>query len=156
MEVSHLFLVPLKYPPIKVIYRWYSTYNFKFLLKSYSYLHSKYQLKNILTQLVLNYKPYELQFYLSSDNKGGTELNIYSDLVNCRKFVKDLNGLKEVFKVINEEAERRYKLLFDAKLENVKSYNKKFRNNKLPNILFVIEEFAGVYKDKSIFYLNLF
>lgn len=76
--------------------------------------------------------------------------------MNCRKFVKDLNGLKEVFKVINEEAERRYKLLFDAKLENVKSYNKKFRNNKLPNILFVIEEFAGVYKDKSIFYLNLF
>ncbi len=106
-------------------------------------------LKTIITQLILNYKPNELELYLS-DNKGGTELNIYADLVHCKKFVKDLNGLKEVFKILNEEAERRYKLLFDAKLEDIKSYNKKFKKNKLTNILFVIEEFVAVYKDKAI------
>ena len=106
-------------------------------------------LKTILTQLVLNYKSSELELYLS-DNKGGTELNVYSDLVHCKAFTKDLNGLKDIFKKLNEEAERRYKLLFDAKLENVNSYNRKFRKDKLPNILFVIEEFAGVYKDKVI------
>ena len=70
--------------------------------------------------------------------------------MHCKKFVKDLNGLKEVFKILNEEAERRYKLLFDAKLEDIKSYNKKFKKNKLTNILFVIEEFVAVYKDKAI------
>ncbi len=106
-------------------------------------------LKTILTQLVLNYEAHELELYLS-DNKGGTELNIYSDLVHCKEFTKDLKGLKHIFKILNEEAERRYKILFDAKLEDIKSYNKKFKKKKLSNILFVIEEFVAVYKDKSI------
>jgi S-DNA-T family DNA segregation ATPase FtsK/SpoIIIE len=106
-------------------------------------------LKNILTQLVLNYNSDELELYLS-DNKGGTELNIYADLVHTKAFTKDLNGLKAIFKELNEEAEKRYKVLFDVKLEDIKSYNKKFKKNKLSNILFVIEEFVAVYKDKTI------
>lgn len=106
-------------------------------------------LKTILTQLVSNYRPNQLHLYLS-DNKGGTELNIYSNLEHTKAFVKDLNGLKAVFKELNQEAERRYKLLFDAELEDITSYNNRFKRNKLPNVLFVIEEFAGVYKDKII------
>ena len=106
-------------------------------------------LKTILTQLVLNYKPSELQLYLS-DNKGGTELNIYSNIEHTKAFTKDLKGLKDIFKELNNEAERRYNLLFDSKLEDIKSYNNKFKKNKLPVILFVIEEFASIYKDKSI------
>lgn len=106
-------------------------------------------LKTILTQLVLNYKPSELQLYLS-DNKGGTELNIYSNIEHTKAFTKDLKGLKDIFKELNKEAERRYNLLFDSKLEDIKSYNNKFKKNKLPVILFVIEEFASIYKDKSI------
>lgn len=106
-------------------------------------------LKTILTQLVLNYKPSELQLYLS-DNKGGTELNIYSNIEHTKAFTKDLKGLKDIFKDLNKEADRRYNLLFNSKLEDIKSYNNKFKKDKLPVILFVIEEFAGVYKDKSI------
>lgn len=106
-------------------------------------------LKNILTQLVLNYKPSELQLYLS-DNKGGTELNIYSNIEHTKAFTKDLKGLKDIFKELNKEADRRYNLLFNSKLEDIKSYNNKFKKAKLPVILFVIEEFASVYKDKSI------
>ena len=106
-------------------------------------------LKTILTQLVLNYKPSELQLYLS-DNKGGTELNIYADIEHTRAFTKDLKGLKDIFKELNKEAERRYNLLFDSKLEDISNYNNKFKSSKLPVILFVIEEFASVYKDKSI------
>ncbi len=106
-------------------------------------------LKTILTQLVLNYKPSELQLYLS-DNKGGTELNIYSNIEHTKAFTKDLKGLKDIFKELNKESERRYNLLFDSKLEDIKSYNNKFKKNKLPVILFVIEEFASIYKDKSI------
>ena len=102
-----------------------------------------------MTQLVLNYNSDELELYLS-DNKGGTELNIYADLVHTKAFTKDLNGLKAIFKELNEEAEKRYKVLFDVKLEDIKSYNKKFKKNKLSNILFVIEEFVAVYKDKTI------
>ena len=64
-------------------------------------------LKTILTQLVLNYKPSELQLYLS-DNKGGTELNIYSNIEHTKAFTKDLNGLKDIFKELNKEADRRY------------------------------------------------
>lgn len=106
-------------------------------------------LKTILTQLVLNYKPSELQLYLS-DNKGGTELNIYSNIEHTKVFTKDIKGLKDIFKDLNKEADRRYNLLFNSKLEDIKSYNNKFKKDKLPVILFVIEEFAGVYKDKSI------
>lgn len=106
-------------------------------------------LKTILTQLVLNYKPSELQLYLS-DNKGGTELNIYSNIEHTKAFTKDIKGLKDIFKDLNKEADRRYNLLFNSKLEDIKSYNNKFKKDKLPVILFVIEEFAGVYKDKSI------
>lgn len=106
-------------------------------------------LKGILTQLVLNYKPHELQLYLS-DNKGGTELNIYSNVEHTKVFTKDINGLKQIFKTLNEEAERRYNLLFDKELESISEYNSKFKNKKLPTILFVIEEFAAVYKDKAI------
>lgn len=106
-------------------------------------------LKTILTQLVLNYKPSELQLYLS-DNKGGTELNIYSNIEHTKVFTKDLKGLKDVFKELNKEADRRYNLLFDSKLEDISNYNEKYKRNKFPIILFVIEEFASVYKDKSI------
>ena len=106
-------------------------------------------LKTILTQLVLNYKSNDLQLYLS-DNKGGTELNIYSNIEHCKAFTKDINGLKHIFKELNKEAETRYNLLFDSKLENINEYNNKFKNKKLPKILFVIEEFAAVYKDKAI------
>lgn len=106
-------------------------------------------LKTILTQLVLNYKSSDLQLYLS-DNKGGTELNIYSNIEHCKAFTKDINGLKHIFKELNKEAETRYNLLFDSKLESISEYNKKFKNKKLPTILFVIEEFAAVYKDKAI------
>ncbi len=106
-------------------------------------------LKTILTQLVLNYKPSELQLYLS-DNKGGTELNIYSNIEHTKAFTKDLKGLKDIFKDLNKEAERRYNLLFNSKLEDIKSYNNKFKKDKLPVILFVIEEFAAIYKDKTI------
>lgn len=106
-------------------------------------------LKTILTQLVLNYKSNELQLYLS-DNKGGTELNIYSNIEHCKAFTKDINGLKHIFKELNAEAETRYNLLFNSKLENINEYNKKFKNKKLPKILFVLEEFAAVYKDKAI------
>ena len=106
-------------------------------------------LKIILTQLVLNYKTSELQLYLS-DNKGGTELNIYSNIEHTKAFTKDLKGLKDIFKDLNKEAERRYNLLFNSKLEDIKSYNSKFKKDKLPVILFIIEEFAAVYKDKSI------
>ena len=106
-------------------------------------------LKTILTQLVLNYNANELHLYLS-DNKGGTELNIYSNIEHCKAFTKDVNGLKHIFKELNKEAERRYNLLFDSKLESISEYNKKFKNKKLPTILFVIEEFAAIYKDKAI------
>lgn len=106
-------------------------------------------LKGILTQLVLNYKPSELQLYLS-DNKGGTELNIYSNIEHTQAFTKDLNGLKQIFKTLSEESERRYNLLFDKELESISEYNKRFKNNKLPTILFVIEEFAAIYKDKTV------
>ena len=106
-------------------------------------------LKTIITQLVLNYKPQELQLYLS-DNKGGTELNIYANVEHTQAFTKDINGLKQMFKTLNTEAERRYNLLFNNQLESISEYNKRFKNNKLPIILFVIEEFAAIYKDKTI------
>lgn len=106
-------------------------------------------LKTILTQLVLNYGPQELQLYLS-DNKGGTELNIYANVQHTQAFTKDINGLKQMFNTLKKEADRRYQLLFDKQLENISEYNKIFENNKLPTILFVIEEFAAVFKDKTI------
>lgn len=106
-------------------------------------------LKTILTQLVLNYKSNDLELYLS-DNKGGTELNIYSNIEHCKAFTKDINGLKYIFKKLNKEAETRYNLLFDSKLESISEYNNKFINKKLPTIFFVIEEFVSVYKDKTI------
>lgn len=106
-------------------------------------------LKAILTQLVLNYSSKELQLYLS-DNKGGTELNIYSNIEHTKAFTKDINGLKTIFRTLSREAEARYNLLFDNQIENIFEYNKKFKSNKLPTIILVIEEFVGVYKDKTI------
>ena len=106
-------------------------------------------LKAILTQLVLNYSPNELHLYLS-DNKGGTELNIYANTQHTKQFVKDKEGLINILNKLGEEAEKRYKLLFDMKLENISEYNKLHQDRKLPNILLVVEEFAGVYTDKNI------
>ena len=106
-------------------------------------------LKAILTQLVLNYSPNELHLYLS-DNKGGTELNIYANTQHTKQFVKDKEGLINILNKLGEEAEKRYKLLFDMKLENISEYNKLHQDRKLPNILLIVEEFASVYTDKNI------
>ena len=105
--------------------------------------------KTILTQLVLNYRADELQLYLS-DNKGGTELNVYSNLAHCKAFVKDISGLKNIFQILMQEAERRYQLVFDTRVEDIQSYNLKFKKKKLPAVLLVIEEFVAIYRDKTI------
>jgi DNA segregation ATPase FtsK/SpoIIIE-like protein len=71
------------------------------------------------------------------------ELKIYEKLNNVR-FV-DEDKFFDFLEELNNELDRRKKIICDAELQNIKQYNsKKTKNNQLPYIVLLIDEIADI------------
>ena len=98
-------------------------------------------LNNIICSAIMKYSPEDLMLYLM-DFKG-VEFNTYRGLKHTKAVFVDANDphmTLEVVRELYEEYERRMALFAKEGVKQIKSYNEKFPNHRLPQILFVADE----------------
>ncbi|HCL4447290.1 TPA: hypothetical protein N2D16_002895 [Clostridium botulinum] len=120
-------------------------------------------LDHIITNLIHNNNESEVNLYLLQGAKG--DLAKYR---NCKQvsefaFCDDMDTILIIIKNINKEMNRRKKLFMSMidnfEDPNLKDYNKKYPENKLPYIYVVVDEImtvaANAIKDKKSFYKDI-
>ena len=105
-------------------------------------------LNNIITSAILKYSPQDLMLYLM-DFKG-VEFNRYRGLKHTKAVLVDNSDTQmtlEVLRELKEENKRRVKLWQKECVSNIDGYNKKYPNNRLPQVLFVADECQVMFKE---------
>lgn len=105
-------------------------------------------LNNIITSAILKYSPQDLMLYLM-DFKG-VEFNRYRGLKHTKAVLVDNSDSQmtlEVLRELKEENKRRVKLWQKECVSNIDGYNKKYPNNRLPQVLFVADECQVMFKE---------
>ena len=95
---------------------------------------------SIVIQAMENYPPDRLQIIIM-DNKGGVDADVFQ---GCEHVIGITNNVYECVNKINEirnMLEERLTLLKDNHCRNIKEYNKNFKDQKLPFIIAVLDEF---------------
>ena len=97
-------------------------------------------LNSMLMTLFKNNTDRDLQSYLIDPKQ--VELNMYEGIPQVKKYVGD--DYQEAISVLQfglREMKSRYTLLSKNRLKNKKEWNQKFPHQKMPQLLFVIEEY---------------
>ncbi len=107
-------------------------------------------LNNIITTAILKYSPKDLMLYLM-DFKG-VEFNRYRGVKHTKAVLVD-NGdpqmTLEVLRELKEENKKRVKLWQKESVSNIDGYNKKYPDNRLPQVLFVADECQVMFKESA-------
>ena len=107
-------------------------------------------LNNIITSAILKYSPQDLMLYLM-DFKG-VEFNRYRGLKHTKAVLVDNSDSQmtlEVLRELKEENKRRVKLWQKESVSNIDGYNKKYPDNRLPQVLFVADECQVMFKEST-------
>ena len=105
-------------------------------------------LNNIISSAILKYSPEDLMLYLM-DFKG-VEFNRYRGLKHTKAVLVDNSDPQmtlEVLRELREENKHRVKLWQKESVNNIDGYNKKYPNQRLPQILFVADECQVMFKE---------
>lgn len=104
----------------------------------------------LILSLTAKYSPEDLELYLL-DFKG-VELNCYRKLTHSRAILvseADQRITYEVLYDIRRQMEERRQLLEQADAKDVKEYNAKQKNNRLSQIILIIDECQEIFKDNT-------
>lgn len=107
-------------------------------------------LNDIISAAILKYSPQDLMLYLM-DFKG-VEFNRYKGLKHTKAVLVDNSDPQmtlEVLRELREENKRRVKLWQKEGVNKIDAYNKKYPNNRLPQILFVADECQVLFKENT-------
>lgn len=107
-------------------------------------------LNNIITSAILKYSPQDLMLYLM-DFKG-VEFNRYKGLKHTKAVLVDNSDPQmnlEVLRELKEENKRRVKLWQREGVSNIKGYNSKYPDHRLPQVLFVADECQVMFKKSA-------
>ena len=102
--------------------------------------------KSILTHLVNNFKPYELELYLGDLKR--VELNYFRNLKHTKSFVHTVEDVTNLIIFVFEECNRRYELFLELGVSDIYEYNK-VKVKKLPYQVLFIEEVVLLLQDKK-------
>lgn len=120
-------------------------------------------LDHIITNLIYNNNEDEVNLYLLQGAKGDLAKYRNCKQINEFAFCDDMDTIIKIIKSINKEMNRR-KELFMSMIDsfedpNLKDYNKKHPENKLPYIYVIVDELmtvaANAIKDKKSFYKDI-
>ena len=103
--------------------------------------------KVILTNLVTQYRPGELELYLCDLKM--VELNLFRNMQHTKKFVYTVEDTTEVIAALLEETRRRYNLFMKNEVTDIFSYNKLKGVKKLRYQVLYIEEIVMLLEDKN-------
>ncbi len=104
-------------------------------------------LNNIITSAILKYSPQDLMLYLM-DFKG-VEFNKYRGLKHTKAVLVDNSDPQmtlEVLRELKEENKKRVKLWQKEGVSNIDGYNKKYPENRIPQVLFVADECQVMFR----------
>lgn len=104
-------------------------------------------INNIITSLILKYSPEDLMLYLM-DFKG-VEFNRYRDVKHTKAVLVDNSDPQmtlEVLRELFEENKRRVKLWQQEAVNNIDGYNRKYSDQRLPQILFIADECQVMFR----------
>lgn len=107
-------------------------------------------LNNIITSAILKYSPQDLMLYLM-DFKG-VEFNKYRGVKHTKAVLVDNSDPQmtlEVLRELKEENKKRVKLWQKESVSNIDGYNKKYPDNRLPQVLFVADECQVMFKEST-------
>lgn len=101
-------------------------------------------LRAMIVNLILHN---DIELYLA-DLKNGVEFNMFRNCQKVKCFARDESETLAMLAAIEKEVVRRYGLLSDANVEDIKSYNKQ-NKQKLRYQLVVVDEFATLMYEKE-------
>ena len=107
-------------------------------------------LNNIITSAILKYSPQDLMLYLM-DFKG-VEFNKYRGVKHTKAVLVDNSDPQmtlEVLRELKEENKKRVKLWQKEGVSNIDGYNKKYPENRIPQVLFVADECQVMFKEST-------
>ncbi len=105
-------------------------------------------LRGILTNIVLNYNPNDLELHLI-DLKEGVELGIFRKCGIVKSFSKNREEAEKSLYKLLAEVKRRYNLFYSKDCVDITEYNKRFKRKALNRKLVVIDEFSLLANEKS-------
>lgn len=103
--------------------------------------------KVILTTLISNYKPGELEIYLADLKR--VELNLFRRVKHCKKFVYTVEDTTELIADLLKETNDRYDLFMEHEVTNIFEYNKLKGVKKLKYQILYLEEIVMLLEDKN-------
>lgn len=103
--------------------------------------------KGILTSLVNNYQPHEVELYLCDLKM--VELALFKNLKHTKKFVYTVDDTTEVIADLLQETKNRYNLFMDHGVTSIFEYNKLTNVKKLKFQVLFIEEVVILLEDKN-------
>lgn len=103
--------------------------------------------KGILTSIVNNYRPHEVELYLCDLTM--VELALFRNLKHTKKFVYTVEDTTEVIADLLEETLKRYQLFMDNGVTNIFEYNKLPGVKKLKYQVLFIEEAVILLEDSK-------
>lgn len=103
--------------------------------------------KGILTSLVNNYRPHEVELYLCDLKM--VELALFRYLKHTKKFVYTVDDTTEVIADLLQETKNRYNLFMDHGVTSIFEYNKLPNVKKLKFQVLFIEEVVILLEDKN-------
>lgn len=113
-------------------------------------------LNNIISSAILKYSPEDLVLYLM-DFKG-VEFNRYRGVKHTKAVLVDNSDPQmtlEVLRELKEENKKRIKLWQKEGVNNIEGYNKKYPNQRLPQVLFVADECQVMFQAPKLVGLQL-
>lgn len=103
--------------------------------------------KGILTSLVNNYKPHEVELYLCDLKM--VELALFRTLKHTKKFVYTVEDTTEIVADLLEETKKRYNLFMEKGVTSIFEYNKLPGIKKMKYQILFIEEAVILLEDKQ-------
>lgn len=102
--------------------------------------------QSIIAQLAMFNSPKEIEFYFFDTKNNASDYRHLSEVLpHAKYFCGDpLKVNKGIERVLDKAVEERGKIITNAGCINIKDYNKKFPDNKLPYMYIVIDELMGL------------
>lgn len=106
-------------------------------------------LHSILAAMIQKYSPEDLMLYMLDFKLGGVEFNRYRNVNHVKALLVDNNDdniTLEILRDVMEQMTIRGRMLRDAGVSDIKTYNQKHLDAHMPQIIFVVDECHELFK----------
>lgn len=107
------------------------------------------ELKSILTNLIANNEERDVNLYFSNISK----TNDFKWFLKCKQtkaYTEDINDTLKMLEYLDHLYEKRMEIFKKYGVDDIKQYNKKFHEKRMPINYFICDEFADYYSSNKL------